>query len=106
MSSLLPPLAKLTPDNNGPAVITVAYALIIVVILGVIIRILTTITLKRQFGWDDTLLVVAVTIGLAQSILTEKSAVYGLGRHFDRLSAHQLDQYYKVRSINGGKPII
>ena len=93
----LPPLAQLTPNNNGPAAITVTYALIIVTILFCIIRVLTTFTLKRKFGWDDALLVVAVSIGLAQSIITEKSAVFGLGKHIDRLSAHQLDQYYKVR---------
>ena len=95
----LPPLAMLTPGNNGPAVITVAYALIITTILFTIVRVVTTFALKRKFGYDDGLLVAAVVIGLAQSIITEKSAVFGLGRHFDRLSAHQLDLYYKVRSI-------
>ena len=29
-------------------------------------------------------------------MVTEKSAVFGLGKHFDRLTAHQLDRYYKV----------
>jgi hypothetical protein len=95
--SLLPPLAQLTPEDRGGAVVAVAYALIVTTILFSIIRVLTTFALKRKFGWDDALLILAVALGLVQSILTEKSAVAGLGKHFEQLSPHQLDRYYKVR---------
>lgn len=57
---MAPPLAAITPDNQGPAVITVTYALVVVTILFAAIRIMTASALKRNFGWDDGLLVIAV----------------------------------------------
>jgi len=56
----LPPLAAITPENRGPAVIVVGYALVVTTILFAFIRVVTTFVLKRKFGWDDGLLLLGV----------------------------------------------
>ena len=59
MSTSLPPLESISPENHGPAVIAAAYVLIVVTILFTAIRLGTTFSLKRGFGYDDAFLVFA-----------------------------------------------
>ena len=59
MSTPLPPLESISPENHGPAVIAAAYVLIVVTLLFITIRMLSTFTLKRGFGYDDVFLVFA-----------------------------------------------
>lgn len=59
MSGTLPPLQQLSPDNQGPVVVVVAYILVSLTILCTIIRVVTFHTLKRGFGLDDAYLSIA-----------------------------------------------
>lgn len=59
MSGTLPPLQQLSPDNQGPIVVVVAYILVSLTILATIIRVVTFHTLKRGFGLDDAYLSMA-----------------------------------------------
>jgi hypothetical protein len=59
MSSPLPPLESISPENHGPAVVAAAYVLIVVAILFTTIRVATTFSLKRGFGFDDAFLALA-----------------------------------------------
>lgn len=56
MSGVLPPLQQLSPDNQGPIVVVVAYVLVSLTILCTTIRVITFHTLKRGFGLDDAFL--------------------------------------------------
>jgi hypothetical protein len=56
MSGTLPPLQQLSPDNEGPVVVVVAYILVSLTILFSTIRVITFHTLKRGFGLDDAYL--------------------------------------------------
>jgi hypothetical protein len=60
MSGSLPAFDKITADNQGPAVVVSACILIVVNIFFVSIRVGSTFKLKRTFGIDDGLLVMAV----------------------------------------------
>jgi hypothetical protein len=60
MSTPLPPLESISPENHGPAVIAAAYVLIVVTILFTAIRVATIFSLKRGFGFDDVFLGLAV----------------------------------------------
>ena len=86
MSSTLPPLESISPENHGPAVIAAAYVLIVVTLLFTIIRLATTFILKRGFGYDDAFLVFAVVrsstpVSLSKAKrMTELTADLCLGR--------------------------
>ena len=62
MSTLLPPLESISPDNHGAAVVATGYVLIVTTILFVVVRIATTFSLKRGAGLDDAFLFLA-TVG-------------------------------------------
>lgn len=93
----IPPLATNTPNNHGGAVIAPTYALLVVTIIFSAIRVATTFTLRRAWGGDDILLIIAVCVALAQSIIVEKAAYYGTGKHFNSLNSHHQELYFKVR---------
>jgi hypothetical protein len=59
MSSPLPPLEPIGSENYGPAVIAAAYVLTMVTILFTTIRVATTFSLKRGFGFGDAFLALA-----------------------------------------------
>lgn len=99
MSGVLPPLATLGPEDRGGAVIAATYTLMFTTVLFCVIRIATTLTLRRTWGGDDLLLLSALSISIAESIIEEKSAYFGLGKHFDSLSVIQKDQYFKVGAV-------
>ena len=73
-----------------------AYACIVETILFTIIKLISNKALKRKTDWDDGLLCIAVLLGLAQSIVTERSAINGVGRYEASLTQSQLQHYFKV----------
>lgn len=102
--NLQPPIAELTYEDKGPIVIVFTYILISTTLLFILIKLATTATLKRQFDWDDVFISVAALLGIAQSVLTERSAINGVGSFQDRLSPQDLDAYFQV--CNDAVPII
>lgn len=93
---LLPPIANLTHEDKGPIVIVFTYILITNTILFTIIKLVSTATLRRRFDWDDIFVTLAALLGLAQSVLAERSAIRGVGSFQDRLSSQDLDAYFQV----------
>jgi len=92
----LPPIRPLTAEDRGPIVIVTAYACIVETILFTIIKLVSNKALKRKTDWDDGLLCIAVLLALAQSIITERSAINGVGRYEASLTQSQLEHYFKV----------
>lgn len=97
---LFPPIAELTTDDRGPILIAYTYILIVHTLLFISIKLATTFLLKRRFDWDDALISVAGVLALAQSIVTERSAINGIGRFQKSLSSNELGVYYKVGQSN------
>lgn len=93
---LLPPIAELTLDDRGPILIVYTYILIVNTLLFISIKVASTVLLKRTLDWDDALVSAAGVLALAQSIVTERSAINGAGRFEDSLSSGQLEVYLKV----------
>lgn len=75
-----------------------SYTLIFNTILFCIIRIVTTLRLRRTWGWDDLLLASALFLAIGQTVVEEKAANSGLGKHFDSLTDKRKDLYFKVGS--------
>lgn len=94
--SQLPPLHPLTAEDRGPIVIVTAYVCIVETILFTIIKLISNKALKRKIDWDDGFLCIAVLLALAQSIITERSAINGVGRYGASLTQSQLEHYFKV----------
>ncbi|KAJ9654265.1 hypothetical protein H2198_006665 [Neophaeococcomyces mojaviensis] len=94
--SQLPPLHPLTAEDRGPIVIVTAYVCIVETILFTIIKLISNKALKRKIDWDDGFLCIAVLLALAQSIITERSAINGVGRYGASLTQSQLEHYFKL----------
>jgi hypothetical protein len=123
MSGTLPPLQKLSPDNQGPIVVVVAYILVSLTILFTTIRVITFHTLKRGFGLDDAYLSFAAVrvappskmrvgqlimsleqaMALIQTVLTQRAVDEGLGRPMKQLETEQIESYYKACDFCSGQ---
>lgn len=102
---LLPPIAQLTSEDKGPVVIAYTYILIAHTVFFTGLKIGGTFLFKRKFGWDDALISVAIALALAQSIVTERSAINGIGRYQESLSQDQLEAFSKV-CLQQATPVI
>lgn len=96
---LLPPIAVLTSEDKGPIVIVITYILLTNTVLFCLIKLATTVVLRRGFAWDDAFITAAVILSLPQSIITERSAINGVGRFQDSLSGDELQTYFRVSHI-------
>lgn len=114
MSGTYPPIAGLSPDNQGPANTVVAIILSATSILFSSIR--YAIGRKRvlQIDSDDVVFGIALVrlcnfplqaydllnicqcFGVTMSIVSHASVDAGLGRHQDALSQKQVERYFKA----------
>lgn len=105
--SQLPPIHALTAEDRGPIVIVTAYVCIAETVLFTIIKLVSNNVLKRKLDWDDGLLFSAVVLALAQSIITEKAAVNGVGSFQASLTQSQLERYFKAsKAVSLLQPVL
>lgn len=122
MSATGAPLEAITPGNDGPVVVLIAYVLLVFTALATLCRVLVTCTKKGRLELGEAFLLLALVcpchfqyllvtrrtetvvadlisqvFAIAQTVVTERAVDSGLGRHMAKLSVHQIDSYYKVR---------
>jgi hypothetical protein len=95
MAGTYKPIAGLSPDNYGPTNTVIAIWLCSTTVLLSSIRFAIGRRRLLQFDSDDAAFGVALCFGIAASVLSNASVGAGLGRHQDKLSAHDLDRYFK-----------
>ncbi len=60
MSGTLPPLEAMSPGDDGPVVVVVAYVMLVFTIMATVIRGSIAFTKKRGFDFDQGFLLVAM----------------------------------------------
>lgn len=95
MASLLPREA-ITPDNFSPVVNIVTWILLASMVLAVCTKVAMKVVGRRTFNTDDSILVAAMIISVAQSVSFGVQTYNGVGRRFDSLTTSQKARYEKA----------
>ncbi|KAK0622773.1 hypothetical protein B0T14DRAFT_425653 [Immersiella caudata] len=101
-----PPPPGVTPDFvNGESI---AYRLFVVAILFSVLsllflssRLFTAASIQKKWHPDDTLIIVAWFIALANSVIAMVQTKYGLGKHMWEVSAMDFQEFMKIGMIGG-----
>jgi hypothetical protein len=62
----------------------------------VLLRIYTRLAILRKRFWEDLVIVIAMILSIAMSVLGQLSIVYGSGRHIETISPEDWANFLKV----------
>lgn len=88
--------AQITATDHGPAVNVASWIMMTICILFTIFRMISNFVLRGSVSGDDAIIALATITAIAQTVATSFSVHYGLGRHQDTLSGHELEGFLKV----------
>ncbi|KAK7942993.1 uncharacterized protein PG986_012106 [Apiospora aurea] len=86
-------------NNRGPAINAIAWVGTIISTVFVALRLYSRIFVTRSFGWDDTVIVVAVILNLITNVFVSVAVASGLGRHIQYLTDEQVVRVLYYSSI-------